>query len=59
MFIMNIIPKLRTSTDALDRLHHAINERRNSTTHVKVAVADLQALLLDHATLTTNTKEKA
>lgn len=31
--------------DALNRLHHAINERRRSSTSVKVSVEDLKALI--------------
>lgn len=30
---------------AFNRLHHAINERRNGTQFIKVAVEDLKALL--------------
>lgn len=51
--------KLHVTTDLLDRCWHLVNERRNSTTHLKVTVDDLKALLLDHATLSTNTKETA
>jgi hypothetical protein len=42
---------LNTSTDTLDRLWNIVNERRASTTTVKVPVADLIALLKDHAIL--------
>lgn len=37
----------QTTTDMLDRLHGAINERRQGTTHVRVAVDDLVAVLAD------------
>lgn len=44
---MRTITNPECTTDALDRLHHVINERRKGTTQVKVNVDDLIPLLND------------
>lgn len=42
---------LEIPEDALNRLHHIINERRKNSTTVKVSVEDLKALLYASAKL--------
>lgn len=51
MIVLRKVAQLRTTSAALDRLWHIINERREGSSSVKVKADDLSALLIDFQAL--------